>query len=145
MEAVQSITGTGTAQNTQATRDVIPELDRDAFLRLLVLQLQNQNPLEPISNEDMLAQLAQFAALEQMNKLNESFEAMRGNIDQLNFISASQLLGKQVEGIDVNGIPRQGVVERVGLNGSVVELIVNGQPMSMAGIIAIDNAPASTP
>ncbi|MCH7959454.1 MAG: hypothetical protein IID08_04965, partial [Candidatus Hydrogenedentes bacterium] len=97
------------------------------------------------SNGDMLAQLAQFAALEQMNKLNESFEAMRGNIDQLNFISASQLLGKQVEGIDLNGIPRQGVVERVGLNGSVVELIVNGQPMSMAGIIAIDNVPASTP
>ena len=139
MEAVQSITGTGTVQNTQATRNVIPELDRDAFLKLLVLQLQNQDPLEPISNEDMLAQLAQFAALEQMNKLNESFEAMRGNIDQLNFISASQLLGKQVQGIDLNGIPRQGVVERGGLNGSVVELLVSGQLMSMAGIISIDD------
>lgn len=139
MEAVQSITGTGTTQDTQAKRNVIPELDRDAFLQLLVLQLQNQDPLEPISNEDMLAQLAQFAALEQMNKLNESFDAMSGNIDQLNFISASQLLGKQVEGIDLNGIPRQGVVERVGLNGSVVELLVSGQLMSMAGIISIDD------
>ena len=139
MEAVQSIAGTGTTQDTQAKRNVIPELDRDAFLQLLVLQLQNQDPLEPISNEDMLAQLAQFAALEQMNNLNANFETMSGNIDQLNFISASQLLGKQVEGIDLNGMPRQGVVERVGLNGSVVELLVSGQLMSMAGIISIDD------
>lgn len=145
MEAVQSITGTGATQDTQPTRNVLPELDRDAFLKLLVLQLQNQDPLEPISNGDMLAQLAQFASLEQMNKLNESFEMMSGNFDQLNFISASQLLGKTVEGIDLNGIPQQGVVERVGLNGSVVELLVNGQPMSMAGIISIDNTAASTP
>ena len=118
------------------------ELSRDAFLILLVTQLQNQDPLEPIGNGEMLAQLAQFTALEQMNKLNESFETLSGNVDQLNFISASQLIGKVVSGLDHDGLPNSGVVEAVGLNGSVVELMVNGRTMSMAGILGIEDVPA---
>ena len=77
-----------------------------------------------------------------MNNLNESFETLSGNVDQLNFISANQLLGKIVSGIDLDGLPNQGVVEAVGLNGSVVELMVNGRTMSMAGILGIEDLPA---
>lgn len=120
------------------TRDApSSELDRDAFLELLVLQLQNQDPLEPTNNEDMIAQLAQFSALEQMENLNESFEVLSGNVDQLNFITASSMVGKFVAGVDINGTPHQGIVESVGLEGSVVVLNVGGTAMSMAGIADI--------
>lgn len=121
-----------------AQRVLGQELSRDAFLRLLVLQLQNQDPLTPQGNEAMLAQLAQFTALEQMNNLNESFERLSGNIDQLNFISATQLLGRTVTGLANDGTPRTGVVEGVHLDGSVVILTVDGEPLSMAGVIRID-------
>lgn len=123
------------------SRVAIPGLDKDAFLKLLVIQLQNQDPLEPASNQDMLAQLAQFSALEQMNNLNESFERLSGNFDQLSFISASELLGRRVSGIDLNGVTRQGIVDSVHLDGSLVVLSVDGEFMSMAGIIDIDNGP----
>ncbi len=42
------------------------ELDKDAFIQLLVTQMKYQDPLEPMDNSQMLAQLAQFTALEQM-------------------------------------------------------------------------------
>lgn len=132
----------GEADTTVNARVAIPELDRDAFLQLLVIQLQNQDPLEPTSNQDMLAQLAQFSALEQMNNLNESFATLSGNFDQLNFISASELLGRRVSGIDLNGEMRQGIVESIHLDGSLVVLSVDGELMSMAGIINIDIPPA---
>jgi len=115
------------------------ELDKDAFLKLLVLELQNQDPLDPMDNKAMVTQLAQFSALEAQNNLNEKFEVLAGNVDQLNFISASQLLGKYVEGIDMNGDYREGNVESVHLDGSIVVLKVDGELMSMAGIGRIDD------
>lgn len=42
------------------------ELDKDAFINLLVTQMKYQDPLDPVDNSEMLAQLAQFTALEQM-------------------------------------------------------------------------------
>src|SRR5690606_36390634 len=114
------------------------DLDKDMFLQLLVLQMQNQDPLQPVENTEMIAQLAQFSALEAMNTLQEEFAVISGNIDQLNFISAGQLLGRTVVGVDLNGDIRRGVVEGVHLNGSTVVLTVDGGLMSMAGITRIE-------
>ncbi|MDQ7062632.1 MAG: FlgD immunoglobulin-like domain containing protein [candidate division KSB1 bacterium] len=50
------------------------ELGKDAFLRLLVTQLNYQDPLAPMQNEAFVAQLAQFSALEQMQNINRNLE-----------------------------------------------------------------------
>ena len=134
-----SSVGTSSAE-TESARGFGDQLDKDAFLQLLVLQMQNQDPLDPIDNSEMLAQLAQFSALEGINNLNENFETMAGNLDQLNFISASQMLGKVVEGVNLNGELITGTVDGVHLDGSLVVLTVDGQFMSMAGIVRIENA-----
>lgn len=47
---------------------------KDTFLQLLVAQMKHQDPLEPMSNEDMLAQMAQFSTVEQLTNLNQSFD-----------------------------------------------------------------------
>lgn len=62
------------------------ELGKDDFLMLLVTQLKNQDPLNPVDDKEFLAQLAQFSALEQMQNLNESF----------NSVKAIALIGKNV-------------------------------------------------
>jgi flagellar basal-body rod modification protein FlgD len=49
------------------------KLGQDAFLQILITQLANQNPLEPVSDTDFIAQLAQFSSLEQVQALNSSF------------------------------------------------------------------------
>ena len=133
-----------------STKAAVPEqeLGRDAFLRLLVLQMQHQDPLDPVDNQDMIAQLAQFSSLEQMTQLNtafqglsNSFEIFSGNLDQLNFISAQGLLGKYIDGLNAAGERVSGLVESVQLTGSIVVLTVDGQPVPMTGVMSVSTHP----
>ncbi len=126
------------------------ELDRDAFLQLLVMEMQNQDPLEPMDNSEMIAQLAQFSSLEQMNNLGESFEElsesfalMTGNMDQLNFISAQGMIGRYIEGVDANGEIHEGTVDAVHLDGSIVTLSVDGSLVPMTGVLSIGHPVSS--
>jgi flagellar basal-body rod modification protein FlgD len=140
--ATQKSTGTKQITTAEAAQTPDNELGRDAFLQLLVLELQNQDPLEPVSNSDMIAQLAQFSSLEGIEKLNNSFELLSGNMDQLNFISAQGLIGKYVEGVNDSGEVAVGTVNSVYLDGSIVVLNVDGEIVSMSNVLSIaDEAP----
>ena len=57
------------------------DLGKDAFLRLLVTQLQHQDPLDPQDNSEFLAQLAQFTSLESLQQIKEDMAALRGYIE----------------------------------------------------------------
>ena len=70
------------------------EMDKDAFLKLLVTQLQNQDPLEPTDNTEFVAQLAQFSSLEGINNLNKSMEDITRSITGMQDISAAGLVGR---------------------------------------------------
>lgn len=143
--ALQSRSAESVSNSNTESRVVNEDtLSKDSFLQLLVLQMQNQDPLEPMDNADMLAQLAQFSSLEAQTNLNKSFEQISGNIDQLNFISASQMLGKFVEGVDINGQLHTGTVEGVHLDGSLVVLTVDGKLMTMAGVIRVEHEAPDT-
>jgi flagellar basal-body rod modification protein FlgD len=72
------------------------DLGEDAFLRLLVTQMQYQDPLDPQSNEEFVAQLAQFTQLEKMTEANESLDALYLAIASMNNASMTQLLGMDV-------------------------------------------------
>jgi flagellar basal-body rod modification protein FlgD len=132
-------TTTTTSTSATTTRVIGNELDRDAFLQLLVYQLQNQDPLNPSDNSEMIAQLAQFSALEQMNNLNESFTTVSESIDRLNFVSASALVGRTVSGTDLDGNAIEGKVERVYMDsGNSVYLMVGTTPVALTDIQRID-------
>lgn len=136
---------TTTDTSSSTSRVIKKDLDRDAFLQLLVMQMQNQDPMEPMDNSQMVAQLAQLTSLEQMEKLNKSFETLSGNVDQLNFLNASNMIGKYVTGVDSTGAEMSGTVEGVQMQDSIVQLVVGGKPMSMAGVAEIrTQAPAAT-
>mgnify|MGYP000324020972 FL=1 len=60
----------------EVTNDINNSLDKEAFLKLLVTQLANQNPLNPVEDKEFIAQLAQFSALEQMQNLNKNLISM---------------------------------------------------------------------
>ncbi|HAA81522.1 MAG: Flagellar hook capping protein [Caldanaerobacter subterraneus] len=62
------------------------QLGKDDFLKLLVTQLKNQDPLNPMDDREFIAQLAQFSTLEQMQNMNSSFNAVR----------AINLIGKNI-------------------------------------------------
>ena len=63
------------------------------YMKLLVTELQNQNPLEPMDNNQMAAQLAQFSQLQQLEGMNSNFASVLA-VNELAY--ASTLIGKQV-------------------------------------------------
>jgi len=139
-DAVESaLKSAETKDSTNSTSDSLgtDALGKDQFLQLLVLQMQNQDPMSPTDNTEMIAQLAQFSSLEQMQNLNDSFQTMSGNIDQLNFINASNMVGKEVTGLDINGDKLTGVVDSVSMEDSIVYLLIDDKVMSMAGVTEI--------
>lgn len=144
---------TAMAEGDTAVTDAAEDtLGRDAFLQLLVQQLTNQDPLEPMDNTQMVTQLAQFSALEQQQALNSNFEDLsarvdflNGNVDQLNFISAQGMLGKYVEGFNLDQEFVGGIVESVHLEGSIVVLTVDGELVPMTGVLGVADEEPSEP
>jgi len=80
------------------------QLGQDDFLKLLLTQMQNQDPANPMEDKEYMAQLAQFSSLEQLTKLNTSIESMIGNKAQEQMVSAVGFIGKEVkaEGYNVS-------------------------------------------
>ena len=81
--AIDSVSGTtGPASDSATPASTLtakPDaLGREAFLNLLVTQLQHQNPLEPQPDGEFLAQLAQFSSLESLQDIKADISAMRG-------------------------------------------------------------------
>ena len=63
------------------------------YMKLLIVQLQNQNPLEPLDNNEMASQLAQFSQLQQLESMNTSFAKVLATTE---LTYANSLLGKEV-------------------------------------------------
>lgn len=76
------ISATNTASNIQMD-----------YMNLLIVQLQNQNPLEPLDNNEMASQLAQFSQLQQLESMNESFAKVLATTE---LTYANSLIGKEV-------------------------------------------------
>jgi flagellar basal-body rod modification protein FlgD len=72
-------------------------LSKDDFLRLLVTQLQHQDPLNPLDPNQFLAQTAQFSQLEQLVNINEALSALVGTSGSSDVAGAAALLGKTVK------------------------------------------------
>lgn len=89
------------------------ELGRDSFLTMMVAQLKNQDPLNPMEGTDFSTQLAQFSQLEQLINVNDSIESMSTTFKDSSENDVTGYLGKEVTGnidsIEVkNGTPSTG-------------------------------------
>jgi len=120
---------------------------RDEFLQLLVAQLRNQDPLQPVKQEDFLAQLAQFSTLEGIEKLNSSFEEQvklqedalwMGQLSQ-----ASSLFGRDVTCSGSDGLTHTGSVSSVQISDGGVSVLVDGESISIDRITRVSEAAPS--
>lgn len=85
------------SQNQDSTANKNDELGKDAFLKLMITQLQNQDPLSPAKNEDFIAQLAQFSSVEGIENINQSLDDLSTSFRSSQALEASKLVGRQVE------------------------------------------------
>jgi len=71
-------------------------MGQDGFLKLLITQLQNQNPLKPVDNTEFLGQLAQISTVSGIDQLNQSFSGLAGALSGYQTLQAAQLVGHDV-------------------------------------------------
>lgn len=100
----------GKSAFTQPTGGGMDSLDQDAFLNLIVTQLQNQDPTAPTDNAALLQQLGELRSLSANDLLMKTLNNF-GTTQELT--TASNLIGKKVEGIDSAGKPVDGEVSSV--------------------------------
>ena len=111
------------------------------YMKLLVTQLQNQNPLEPLDNNEMASQLAQFSQLSQLETMNSSFSQA---LVAANRTYANSLIGKEVSFMaqtqEGTSDITSGTVEQVINNyeGEIV-LVVGEHALGLEDVISVKN------
>jgi flagellar basal-body rod modification protein FlgD len=130
-----SIDGARTASPGQASRsDSTGLLGQDAFLKLLVAEMQHQDPMQPTDSAQMMAQLAQFSSVEQLNKVASSITSMQSS---QTFSGAVALLGKSVTYTKDDGSTATGTVGAVTANGGSPVLQVGSDSVSLANVTEV--------
>ena len=74
------------------------KMDKDAFFKLMIAELKNQDPTNPLKNHEMAAQLAQFSGLEQMANVNTTLTEMKAGNKPIEQFQSLSMIGKQVSG-----------------------------------------------
>ena len=116
-------------------------LKTEDFIKMMITQLQNQDPMEPAKNEELLAQMSQIGQLETSTQLQTSLKSVTL---QTQIGSASALIGKSVQGIDDNNNPIEGVVNSVKVAGDSVQLnLDSGMSVALTNVSSIGPAPAT--
>jgi len=116
------------------------------YMKLLVAQLQNQNPLEPLDNNEMASQLTQFSQLEQLESMNTNFAKVLSSVERT---YANSLIGKEVsflgeteEGnlIQMNGIVKE-VFNEPDTEGTllIVEASDGNYTFGLDGVVSVKN------
>lgn len=80
----------------QAVREPKHVLGKNDFLKLLLVELQNQDPLSPINEKEMIAQLTQFTTLEQLIEIGDSLQSIAGIARENQLLQYSNFIGKTV-------------------------------------------------
>ena len=121
LSGIDNIINQGVTPKTTTTKT----LGKDDFMKLLLAQLKNQDPLKPLDGTDFAAQLAQFSSLEQLSNMNTELKNLSVNQMTMNYAQSVNLIGKNV------------------VTNSGNSLTVNGSSTDLNYILAKDTPRAS--
>ena len=131
-------------------------LGKDAFLKILITQLQNQDPTAPMDDKEFIAQMAQFSSLEQMQNMTKAMEDLLSSQKETQLMSYTSFVGKEVKWhelsekeVDDKGNPLvlegTGTVTEVKFQkGEAVFVLDSGKEISAANISSILGSKEST-
>jgi len=120
-----------TTASSALTAGTTADVSRDQFLKLLVAQLQAQDPLEPMKNQEFTAQLAQFSQLAGIEKLNANF----GDLLAMQQITqGAGLIGKSVTYTAADKTTHTGNVEGFTVSDGHLQLQIDGKPIPITQV-----------
>ena len=141
---MSTVSTTGSIQNTTSTQTnstTLGQVDMDQFLQLLIAELQNQDPLNPMENSEMLQQISQIRDIGATTQLSDTLESVRIGQDMA---TASSLIGKHIRALSDTAEDVEGTVDSVSLEADendesqrILRLHVGDQEISLDNIRAI--------
>ena len=136
---IADVTG-ALAYRPQAAPERTDQLDKDAFLQLLVAQLKYQNPLSPSDPNQFMAQTAQFTMVEKLSELAADAAAQRALGESM---TATALIGKEITWIDLAGEEHTGVVTGTGFGAAGTTLQVGDERVPLERVTEARTAPTA--
>lgn len=106
----------------------------NTFLNLLVAQLTHQDPTNPMSPSSLMAQTAQLTQVESLTTLSSSQSKM---VSELNTLTATGMIGKQVTGTDSSGAAVTGVVSSVKVGPTGPSLVVGTSAVALSSVTSV--------
>ncbi len=108
MSRIESNSSISQSSNTRGGG--LQEVDVDQFLNLLLAELQNQDPLNPMNNSEMAQQISQIREIAATDKLSKTLDTV---LTSQSLTTASGLIGKEVEVLSLKGEAVRGTVDKV--------------------------------
>jgi flagellar basal-body rod modification protein FlgD len=138
-----NITGTNNLWPNYATNNVqtaartpVKELGKDQFLQILVTQLRNQDPMQPLQDKDFIAQMAQFSSLEQMTNMSKELTALKQSAGMATGIIGTSVTWMQTNE-DQSVVNRSGIVDSIVWRAGVQYAAVDGAEVPINEILSI--------
>lgn len=122
------------SQQAPVGRDAWSKVDLDSFVKLLVTELQNQDPLEPMGNEEILQQVSQIREIESNQRLTQT---LRSVFLGQNLVTASNLLERTVVGLNEDSQRVTGRVDRVSIEDGMAKLHVGAHAIALDRVAEI--------
>ena len=126
--------------NQSTTVNAYDSLNTEAFLKIMVAELQSQDPLEPMDSSEIVNQIASIRAIQSNDKLSDTLDSVR--LGQ-NVSTASSLIGKIITGLNSDSKSVTGTVDRVEVTDSVATLYVGADAISLDNVSKIENESSS--
>ncbi|MGB8001463.1 MAG: flagellar hook assembly protein FlgD [Anaerobacillus sp.] len=115
-------------QKTQAPG----QLGKDDFLKILVAQLSNQDPMKPMQDTEFIGQMAQFSSLEQMTNMNGTMSKVLDSQLQSSMTDYADLIGKSVKWTENNETSSGKVQAVLYKEGTVLAELANGKQVDIS-------------
>jgi flagellar basal-body rod modification protein FlgD len=142
IDPVGSNSAAATATATQAaSRIPVRTLGQDDFLKLLVAQLNAQDPMNPQRDTEFVAQMAQFSALEQTRTMQSDIAGLRS---EQQILQANGLIGRTVALQGADGSVVTGVVNGLRLEKGAPRIVVNGETYALGQMLGVTVPPNPT-
>ncbi len=137
----QGVSSAPSAATSAYTYSVAPPMSsgqlNDAFMQLLLAELQNQDPLNPVEDTEFISQLAQLNTLQAVEQLNYTMGVYTVSSS---LMQGATLIGRTVEALDSNGETITGVVTGVSLVNGIVMLNLGETPVPLGAVLSIREA-----
>ena len=126
--------------SSNSSNNALTSLNLDQFLKLMVTQLQNQDPLNPTDNNEILQQISSMQQINASGKLATTLDSV---LLGQNISSASSMVGKTIKGLDDKGNAVNGVVEKVTITNSIPYLHIGTNQVRLSNVSEIVGAAGS--